>query len=70
MLTAAFSVLPAGQLWLEELLYHELIEIYRSPERLLALTRLPKGAKWGGVGNPPAPLLEKLYEDLETKKNQ
>ena len=42
-----FLARQARQLWLEELMYHELIEIYRSPETLMKETALPPGGHWG-----------------------
>lgn len=65
-----FLARKAGQLWLEELMYHELISIYRSPERLVAITKLPQSSAWGGTGIPPPELVRRSYERELTKETK
>ncbi len=53
-------------------MYHELVNIYRSPERLIAMTKLPPGQSWGGTGIPPPDLVRQTYDrelEKESKKN-
>ena len=59
----------AGQLGLEELMYHELIDLYRSPERLKEETALPPGKKWGGTGLPPQEHIDDMRLEQSKKNN-